>query len=292
MTLHTSTPRLARFIRACWWLWQGVHLLPLKPRSKHLQPGFGPRNTRISDPAVARKWFLNTDANLGVLLGGPSRLLVADWDDASAYQTWRTSLGVSVETLVERTPRGYHAFFFGDEQLPPAVRACPERSRRIGCELKTSGVCAVSPSVHPSGAAYRIALSAPIAHLSAAQARSLFPFFSAAHPHPLIPLTPPPSPPPLGVDVIARIKAAHSTLDEMLDADIDLRPAGPNTLVGRCPFHDDHSPSLWLYPDTGLWGCNRPDCLAAGIHDVINFRAFRLGISVRDAIRIMADQFL
>jgi hypothetical protein len=278
----SQSSRRLRCLRACWWLALGVPLLPLKPRSKHLQPGFGSRKAHISDVACARKWFLNTDANLGVVLDGPSRLLVADWDDLSAYQAWRATLGASVETLVEQTHRGYHAFFFGDERLPSAAQ--PD------CELKTSGACAVSPSVHPSGDVYRIASPAPIAHLSAARARCLFPFLSSAHP--LTPLTPTSSPPPLGVGVIARIKAAHSTLDEMLDAGIELRPAGTNTLVGRCPFHDDHTPSLWLYPDTGLWGCNRPDCPAHGIHDVCNFRALRFGISNRAAIRQLARQFL
>jgi hypothetical protein len=281
MTHRSGSSRLALFIRACWWLRQGIHLLPLKPRSKHLQPGFGPRKARISDPAVARKWFLNTDANLGVVLGGEPRLVVADWDDASAYEAWRATLGASVETLVEYTPRGFHAFFFGDERLPSAAQG--------GCEFKSSGACAVSPSVHPSGDVYRIAHPAPIARLSAAQTLSLFPFLSAANL--LTPLTPLPSP-PLGAGVIARIKAAHPILDEMLDAGIELRPAGSNTLVGRCPFHDDHVPSLWLYPDTGLWGCNRPDCRAAGVHDVINFRAFARRISNRAAIRQLADEFL
>jgi hypothetical protein len=275
--------RRPRTLRACWWLSLGVHVLPLKPRSKHLQPGFGPRKARISDPAFARKWFLNTDANLGVVLGGLlsglSHLLVADWDDASAYEVWRAALGASAETLVERSPRGYHAFFVTDERLPSAVRD--------GCELKTSGVCAVSPSVHPSGAIYRIVLPAPIARLSLARAHSLFPFLSASNP-----LTPPPSPIPLDVGVIARIKAAHSTLDEMLDAGVELRPAGTNTLVGCCPFHDDRTPSLWLYPDSGLWGCNRPDCPAHGVHDVCNFRALRFGISNRAAIRQLAHQCL
>lgn len=270
--------RRLRFHRACWWLALGVSLFPLKPRSKHLQPGFGPRKARISDHAFARKWFLNTNANLGVVLGDVPHLLVADWDDASAYEAWRATLGASVETLVEQTPRGFHAFFFSNQQLPSAAQT--------GCELKTSGACAVSPSVHPSGDLYRIACSAPIARLSAARACSLFPFLS---------IDDSPSPPPsspLGLGLIARIKAAHSTLDEMLDAGIELRSAGPNTLIGRCPFHDDHTPSLWLYPDSGLWGCNRPNCPAHGVRDVCNFRALRFGISNRAAIRQLAYQFL
>ena len=281
-TRHTL--RLARYFRACWWLALGVPVLPLKPRSKHLQPGFGPRKASISDPAWARKWFLNTNANLGVLLGGPAGLTVADWDDAPAYEAWRASLGASVDTLAESTPRGCHLFFFSNE-LPAAAAN--------GCELKTSGVCTVSPSIHPSGAFYRVVDRSSILRIDVAQAHSLFPFLSDENQsmpspasHSLV------TPPPLGVGTVARLKAAHSTLDEMLDAGVELRPAGPNTLVGLCPFHDDHSPSLWLYPDSGLWGCNRPDCPAHGVHDVCNFRALRFGISNRAAIRQLARQFL
>ncbi len=66
----------------------------------------------------------------------------------------------------------------------------------------------------------------------------------------------------------------------MHDADVILASGGPNTLVGRCPFHDDHAPSLWLYPDSGLRGCNRPATVGAGVHDVINFRALTLLIQI------------
>ena len=112
MTAHAPAQRralrLARFRRACWWLGLGVLLLPLKPCSKHLQPGFGPHKARISRVSCARNWFLNTDANLGVLLGDPAGLVVADWDDDLSYQRWRAAFGVAVSTFAERTPRGVH----------------------------------------------------------------------------------------------------------------------------------------------------------------------------------------
>jgi hypothetical protein len=41
-----------------------------------------------------------------------------------------------------------------------------------------------------------------------------------------------------------------------------------------------------------LWGCNRPDCRAAGVHDVIDFRAFWRRIPNRAAIRQLADEVL
>jgi hypothetical protein len=254
--------------------------LPLKPRSKHLQPGFGPRKARISDPAFARKWFLNTNANIGVVLGGTSRLLVADWDDAQTYLLWRSSVGAAVDTLIERTARGYHAFFFGTV-LPSAALN--------HCEFKSSGACMVSPSIHPSGFVYRVIDHAPIASIDALTARRLFPFLSKSQPRTSPKLE---TSIPTAGGVIARIKTARSTLDEMISAGITLQPAGPNTLVGLCPFHDDHSPSLWLNPQSNLWGCNRPDCPATGTHDIINFRALFCGISNRAAIKLLAAEFL
>jgi len=276
--------RRAPFARACWWLALGIAILPLKPRSKHLQPGFGSRQTSITDRDDARRWFLDSNANLGVVLGGPTGLVVADWDDASAYLHWSASLGASVRSLTEQTARGYHVFFFTETRLSSAADSA--------CEFKTSGACAVAPSIHPSGTRYSVVYPDPITTLDSSTARSLFPFLSAAS-HP----KPPPDPtssslPITQTSLIARIKAACPILHELTSAGIELRPAGRNTLVGRCPFHDDHTPSLWVYPDTGLWGCNRPDCLAAGTHDVINFRARWRSISNQAAIRELADEYL
>jgi hypothetical protein len=70
--------RQARYERACWWLEWGVDVVPLKPRSKSIQPGYGSRQAHITTADFARRWFLNTDANLGVVLGGAVGLAVAD----------------------------------------------------------------------------------------------------------------------------------------------------------------------------------------------------------------------
>lgn len=237
--------RRARFTRACWWLALGIAILPLKPRSKHLQPGFGSRQTSITDRDDARRWFLDTSANLGVVLGGPSGLVVADWDDASDYLHWSVSLGASVRSLTEKTARGYHVFFFTETRLSSAADGA--------CEFKTSGACAVAPSIHPTGTRYSVVNPDPITTLDSSTASSLFPFLSAAFQ----------SVPPLVSDtlfhtltptsLIDRIKAACSILNELHTAGIDLRPAGHHTLIGQCPFHNDHIPSMWVYPDKGLW---------------------------------------
>jgi len=274
--------RRMRFERACWWLEQGVSIVPLKPRSKELQPGYGARSAHITDCDFAYKWFLNTDANLGVVLGGPADLIVADWDDMQDYGVWYKTVGATIDTLTERTGRGYHLFFHGIGLTSATGK---------GCEFKAGGVCMVSPSVHPSGTIYQTVHDVPIMTIDSDQALTLFPFLSERLPRSSDAgkMTKTRS---TSDGVVARIKAVRSILEEMDIADVKLRHGGRATLVGLCPFHEDHSPSLWVNPRSGLWGCNKPGCIAAGTHDVINFRALRRGISNREAIKQLADEFL
>jgi hypothetical protein len=279
MVIRRET-RQARYERACWWLEHGVDVVPLKPQSKELQPGYGTRKAHITDSDFASRWFLNTDANLGVVLGGPTGLAVADWDAVPAYADWCARVGAPELTLVERTARGYH-WFFRSAGIASAVDP--------GCEIKTRGVCMVSPSVHPTGQVYHLLQEAPIVILTAARAATLFPFLSTRLPGA------PPMPSrtkPVAMGVIARIKAVRPIVAELQAAGITLQPAGQATWVGRCPFHDDQTPSLWANPASGLWGCNRPDCRAAGVHDVINFRALWRGVSNQEAIQQLAAEFL
>lgn len=284
--------RQARYERACWWLAQGIDVVPLKPQSKELQPGYGAHRAHITRMDFARQWFLNTDANLGVVLGGTKQLIVIDWDDAHQYEAWRATLDIAVKTLTEQTARGYHMFFTGKGFHSTADR---------GCELKATGVCMVAPSVHPSGVVYRVLKDGLIARLDCERARILFPFLSEESQEQQrrdgerasaisAPSTRKSHRPAAGV--IARIKTAYSILDEMRAAGVQLREGSENVLVGLCPFHQDHTPSLWVNSQSGLWGCNKPDCRAAGTHDVINFRAMRCSISNDAAIRQLAHEFL
>lgn len=285
--------RQARYERARWWLERGVAVVPLKPQSKELQPGYGSRLARITDTKFAREWFLNTDANLGVVLGGLAGLIVGDWDNAPDYESWQARVGVTAETLTEQTARGYHAFFWG-HHLPPAMGQ--------GCELKTRGVCVAAPSVHPFGGVYHVVKDVPIARIEGETAHLLFPFLSKAPGEEeqkdglgslvIHKLRKKHADARVDGNVVTCIKAARSIVDEMSLAGVKLQCGGKTTLVGLCPFHSDQSPSLWVNPESGLWGCNRPDCPAAGTHDVINFRAMHRGVSNGAAIRQLAAEFL
>jgi hypothetical protein len=285
--------RQARYERASWWLAHGVDVVPLKPQSKELQPGYGARKAHIQSHDVARQWFLNTDANLGVVLGGSSGLMVVDWDDAYQYEVWCATTSITMQTLTEQTARGYHVYF-----TIPGLRM----NISHGCELKATGVCMVAPSVHPSGIVYRILHDVPIATLDSENATMLFPFLSEAFAKQNRRDSASGTIEPgfeksqiatrVTASVIARIKAARLIVDEMVAAKVELQPVNTNIWVGLCPFHPDHTPSLWVYPRKGLWGCNRPDCPAAGTHDVINFRAMHRGISNAAAIKQLASEIL
>ena len=55
-------------------------------------------------------------------------------------------------------------------------------------------------------------------------------------------------------DELERLKREVSLLDRVRAAGIELTRHGANWL-GRCPFHDDRTPSLVITPAKNLWHC-------------------------------------
>ena len=83
---------------------------------------------------------------------------------------------------------------------------------------------------------------------------------------------------------IERIKREVS-LERLVEASgIELKKSGKD-LVGLCPWHDDHSPSLRVSPGTNLWRC--PPCGAAG--NVIQWVMKRNGVSFRHAFELLRE---
>jgi len=54
------------------------------------------------------------------------------------------------------------------------------------------------------------------------------------------------------IDTIALKENAR--IEDVVARDVELRPSG-RTLKGRCPFHNDRTPSFFVYPDEGRWWC-------------------------------------
>jgi DNA primase catalytic core len=68
-------------------------------------------------------------------------------------------------------------------------------------------------------------------------------------------------------------------------AGVDLRRTGAD-LTGRCPFHEDDTPSLVISPDKNLWHCMGA-CQAGG--SVIDWVMRAEGVSFRHAVELLRD---
>ena len=80
---------------------------------------------------------------------------------------------------------------------------------------------------------------------------------------------------------IQRIKSAMP-IAEIISQYVNLRPSG-RTLLGRCPFHDDRTPSFVIYPHTETFHCF--GCRAHG--DVISFVQQMEGMSFGQALEAL-----
>jgi DNA primase len=67
---------------------------------------------------------------------------------------------------------------------------------------------------------------------------------------------------------------------------IDLRQHGAN-LIGLCPFHDDHDPSLVITPGKNLWNCLGA-CQSGG--SVIDWVMKSEGVSFRHAVELLRER--
>ena len=83
-------------------------------------------------------------------------------------------------------------------------------------------------------------------------------------------------------DEIDRIKRGADLAAVIRARGVELKPAG-HDLVGRCPFHDDHDPSMRVTPGKGLWRCM--SCGATG--NVIQFVQRFDGVSFRHAYELL-----
>ncbi len=80
---------------------------------------------------------------------------------------------------------------------------------------------------------------------------------------------------------IERIKR-ELPIEQVIGSYVELRASGA-TFVGLCPFHDDHRPSLTVYPEQATFHCY--GCCAHG--DVLNFSQRVEHLSFRQALDVL-----
>ena len=85
---------------------------------------------------------------------------------------------------------------------------------------------------------------------------------------------------------IERLKRRVSVERLVESAGIELRPHGKDR-VGRCPFHDDKTPSLVVSPKTNLWHCLGACQVGGSVIDwVMRFE----GVSFRRAVELLRQE--
>lgn len=88
--------------------------------------------------------------------------------------------------------------------------------------------------------------------------------------------------------VIERLKATVS-VERLAEAlGVELKRHGAD-LIGRCPFHDDQTPSLVITPSKNLWHCLGA-CQAGGT--AIDWVMRAEGVSFRHAVELLQNDSL
>lgn len=78
----------------------------------------------------------------------------------------------------------------------------------------------------------------------------------------------------------------RSDLHDLAAGFTQLRKQG-GEFTGRCPFHDERTPSFWLNPGKGVYHCF--GCGASG--DTVTFVQEKLGLDFVEAIEYLADRY-
>jgi len=88
-------------------------------------------------------------------------------------------------------------------------------------------------------------------------------------------------------EAIERLKREVSLERLVSGSGVELSPHGSD-VIGRCPFHDDHTPSLVITPSKNLWHCLGA-CQTGG--SVIDWVMKTQGVSFRHAVELLRSDF-
>lgn len=274
--IYRSRPMTEIFGAAHIWLSRGFSLLPCQPGTKRLVRGFGPNLATITKGEEIDFWFRSRGANLAIVTGDNARVL--DFDAIELYSRFTANWPDLARSYTEATPRGGRHTFFrlepGDNLQIPFLEH--------GIEIKR--ICLVHPSAIGEQK-YEILEPGPILTISRETLNKVLkPFFVGGDE-----VQPSPTPRPLGTPgaisdhkssssgnygILGKAKAAWPILPFLTFFAPQVRlTGGDRWRSGRCPWHEDHNPSLWVDVVRNTWGCH--SCGAHG--DVVNWRARQMG---------------
>ncbi len=137
------------------WARRGMHVLPLKPKSKKPIRKGGVHNATTDVKDIKQYFRKHRDANYGIATGKVSNLLVVDIDGAVGKKSLHkltTMNGKLPKTVKVKTGKGHH-YYFRPGDVP--VRNSAGRLGE-GIDIRGNGGYVVGPgSVHASGSRYK-----------------------------------------------------------------------------------------------------------------------------------------
>ena len=86
-------------------------------------------------------------------------------------------------------------------------------------------------------------------------------------------------------EVVEEVRA-RADLIEVVGESVQLTRSGKDW-KGKCPFHDDRTPSFYVVPDKGFYNCF--GCGESG--DLFAFVMKRTGMEFLDAVRHLGERF-
>ncbi len=128
---------------------QGLSVFPVKGEGKTPLVAWKPYQERVANNEELGAWFASGIANVGIVTGELSGVIVLDFDTNEAWQE-AINLGMPETPLVE-TSRGFHAYF----KHRPGIRNDQHGQVIAGMDIRGEGGYVVAPpSVHESGDVY------------------------------------------------------------------------------------------------------------------------------------------
>jgi hypothetical protein len=229
--------------------------------------------------ALVESWFtvFSTQSNTGIILD--NGLTVLDFDRVSAYMRWRSTHLTLAKTYTVQTGRGYHVYYRAAKSLPKTLKF-------VDGDIKATGIVVVPPSIHANGNHYGVTRDIPIADLMQVEDLDV----QIIVPAPEIEI--PPRAAYTGREgIVAQLKHEISIV-EYLSRYTKLEWRDQKCMIGLCPFHDDHNPSLAVYPMEDSFYCFSPNCVAHRKCDVLNAVSFIYNVSSNEAVQILKKELI
>jgi len=149
-----------------YYLRQDLCLIPCKYKSKEPTVSWKEYQQRKPSEAEINEWFYSgANYNVGIVCGKVSNnLVVVDIDNDKKGKIMKIIFGANIEdeTLVVRTSRGYHIYFF--TEFP--IQTFRLSTEELAIDVKGEGSYVLAPpSVHPSGQSYSFLSPEPLPNI-------------------------------------------------------------------------------------------------------------------------------